>query len=100
MALVSGRPISFQMDLSPPLYVSRPVVVPELFQSLRPVAYSGSMDGEGRRVASGFVQGVQLSSNGDYNKVPEIEGAGGVRAKAEAKPSAAYRRQTEQSLRE
>jgi hypothetical protein len=44
MALVSGRPISFQMDLYSPLYVTRPVVVPELFQSLRPVAYSGKLD--------------------------------------------------------
>ena len=49
MALISGRPISFQMDLYTPLYVSRPVVVPELFQSLRPIAYSGSMEGETRR---------------------------------------------------
>jgi hypothetical protein len=45
MALVSGRPISFQMDLYTPLYVTRPVVEPELFASLRPVAYSGRMDG-------------------------------------------------------
>jgi len=36
MALVSGRPISFQMDLYQPLYVPRPVVEPELFASLRP----------------------------------------------------------------
>jgi hypothetical protein len=43
MALVSGRPISFQMDLYTPLYVPRPVVEPELFASLRPVAYSGSL---------------------------------------------------------
>src|SRR5262249_7660562 len=43
MALVSGRPISFQMDLYQPLFIHRPVVVPELFQSLNPVAYSGSM---------------------------------------------------------
>src|SRR5439155_15461645 len=46
MALVSGRPISFQMDLYTPLYVPRPVVEPELFASLRPVAYSGAMDGQ------------------------------------------------------
>src|SRR5256714_9270982 len=45
MALVSGRPISFQMDLYQPLYVPRPVVEPELFASLRPVAYSGGLDG-------------------------------------------------------
>ena len=44
MALVSGRPISFQMNLYDPLYVSRPVVEPELFASLRPVAYSGSLN--------------------------------------------------------
>jgi hypothetical protein len=43
MALISGRPISFQMDLYQPLYVTRPIVEPELFASLRPVAYSGGM---------------------------------------------------------
>jgi hypothetical protein len=44
MALVSGRPISFQMDLYTPLYVPRPTVVPELFASLRPVTYSGDLN--------------------------------------------------------
>jgi hypothetical protein len=43
MALVSGRPISFQMDLYQPLYVPRPVVEPELFASLRPPTYSGAV---------------------------------------------------------
>jgi hypothetical protein len=43
MALVSGRPISFKMDLYNPLYVTRPTVEPELFASLRPPTYSGSM---------------------------------------------------------
>src|SRR5262249_7817106 len=42
-ALVSGRPISFKMALYTPLYVPRPTVVPELFASLNPVAYSGSL---------------------------------------------------------
>jgi hypothetical protein len=44
MALVSGRPISFKMDLYSPLYVPRPVVEPELFSSLRPPSYDGLMD--------------------------------------------------------
>jgi hypothetical protein len=44
MALVSGRPISFRMDLYQPLYVPRPVVEPELFASLRPPTYSGDME--------------------------------------------------------
>src|SRR5215468_11574150 len=45
MVLVSGRPISFQMDLYQPLYVPRPVVVPELFASLRPPTYEGNLRG-------------------------------------------------------
>ena len=44
MALVSGRPISFKMDLYTPLYVPRPTVVPELFASLQPVTYSGDLN--------------------------------------------------------
>lgn len=39
LSLVSGRPISFIMNLYDPLYVSRPVVEPELFASLRPPTY-------------------------------------------------------------
>jgi hypothetical protein len=53
MALVSGRPISFKMDLYNPLYINRPTVEPELFASLRPVTYSG-----------GFKSPEQLTSNG------------------------------------
>src|SRR5207248_5020516 len=44
MALISGRPISFKMDLYTPLYVPRPTVEPELFASLRPQTYDGRMD--------------------------------------------------------
>jgi hypothetical protein len=50
MALVSGRPISFKMDLYNPLYMARPTVEPELFASLRPVAYSGAMRKPGNDV--------------------------------------------------
>jgi hypothetical protein len=39
LTLVSGRPISFVMDLYQPLYVERPEVKPELFASLRPQTY-------------------------------------------------------------
>ena len=52
MALVSGRPISFQMDLYQPLYVPRPVVEPELFASLRPPTYSGDLAGTEMRRSS------------------------------------------------
>ncbi len=43
LTLVSGRPISFQMDLYPPLFIPRPTVEPELFASLRPPTYGGPM---------------------------------------------------------
>lgn len=39
LSLVSGRPISFIMDLYQPLYLQRPVVVPEYFTGLRPQLY-------------------------------------------------------------
>ena len=45
LTLVSGRPISFVMDLYDPLYVQRPVVEPELFASLRPQIYGQAMEG-------------------------------------------------------
>jgi hypothetical protein len=44
MALVSGRPVSFRMNLYDPLYAPRPLVEPELFASLRPPMYEGNMD--------------------------------------------------------
>jgi hypothetical protein len=44
VALVSGRPISFKIDLYDPLYAPRPTVEPELFAALRPQTYDGSMD--------------------------------------------------------
>src|SRR5262249_42828302 len=47
MSLISGRPISFQMDLYQPLYVPRPTVLPELFASLIPRTYEGAMNVNG-----------------------------------------------------
>jgi hypothetical protein len=43
LALVSGRPISFVMDLYQPLYVARPRVEMELYASLRPQNYEQDM---------------------------------------------------------
>jgi hypothetical protein len=51
LSLVSGRPISFTMDLYQPLYATRPNVVPELFASLRPQVYDGATPAEKDRVA-------------------------------------------------
>src|SRR5688572_6801443 len=56
MALVSGRPISFRMDLYNPLYVDRPVVEPELFASLRPVTYQGGFEQGKDRLATDWAE--------------------------------------------
>jgi hypothetical protein len=59
---VIGRPISFQMDLYQQLYVPRPVVVPELFASLRPPTYTGTMDKDraGYQFSNGHFFGGRL----------------------------------------
>ncbi len=51
MALVSGRPISFVMDLYQPLYVPRPFVEPELYASLRPQVYGQTMSDADKQLA-------------------------------------------------
>lgn len=43
LSLVSGRPISFTMDLYQPLYATRPVVAQEQFAGLRPQVYEGGL---------------------------------------------------------
>jgi hypothetical protein len=50
LSLVSGRPISFMMDLYQPLYSTRPTVVPELFAGLRPQLYDNGIAGDRDRV--------------------------------------------------
>lgn len=44
LSLISGRPISFTMDLYQPLYNPRPVVQPELYANLKPQTYGNAMD--------------------------------------------------------
>lgn len=46
LTLVSGRPISFIMDLYQPLYLKRPTVQPELFASLGPQVYGKNMNAD------------------------------------------------------
>ncbi len=41
LSLISGRPISFRMDLYTPLYVPRPLETLQLYASLRPPEYEG-----------------------------------------------------------
>ena len=57
LGLVSGRPISFRMDLYEPLFVARPLIEPELFASLRPQTYGGDLDRDESRRADGKGEG-------------------------------------------
>ncbi|MGH7649254.1 MAG: hypothetical protein ACREND_14145 [Gemmatimonadaceae bacterium] len=50
LSLVSGRPISFTMDLYQPLYATRPNVVPEMYAGLRPQLYEGATAADSARV--------------------------------------------------
>jgi hypothetical protein len=51
LTLVSGRPISFVQDLYTPLFLNRPVVVPELYASLRPPVYEEGLARESKDLA-------------------------------------------------
>ena len=64
MALVSGRPISFVMDLYQPLYVPRPVVQPELFASLGPQVYGQGMEAVEREFAAAADRSSLASEGG------------------------------------
>jgi len=57
MSLVSGRPISFSMDLYQPLYVPRPVEQLAMYESLRAPTYEGDMDEAAKREEEAIAQG-------------------------------------------
>ena len=79
MALVSGRPISFRMDLYNPLFINRPLVEPELFASLRPPTYSGSL----AKFKGDAKNNAELA---DAEMLSEGEGKGDYRARAAGAP--------------
>jgi hypothetical protein len=65
LGLVSGRPISFQMDLYEPLFVPRPVVEAELFAALRPPTYQGAL-----QQGVPYLTGSKMSDPGDAARLP------------------------------
>jgi hypothetical protein len=60
VTLVSGRPISFIMDLYEPLYVDRPSVVPELFASLTSRTYDQDLSGKADQEALTGETGLRI----------------------------------------
>jgi hypothetical protein len=78
MALISGRPISFKMDLYNPLFVPRPTVEPELFASLRPPTYDGGFAGRNGRPGVATDDAVGLADGAMAGGVPGRSGAAGA----------------------
>lgn len=70
LSLVSGRPISFKMDLYQPIYIDRPTVELDLFQGLKPPVY-------------------RLGMNNAYFNQPAEAQAGSREADVAAAPAAA-----------
>jgi hypothetical protein len=73
MALISGRPISFQMDLYTPLFVPRPTVELELFASLRPPTYSHSLTSNGIEELQKRLERMDKAREGNTRAVSEDE---------------------------
>lgn len=80
LSLVSGRPVSFKMDLYQPLYVDRPLVQLELFSNLKPVRYEGEMeeakkfDGKKQALKESFM--ADKAAAGGFAPAPAAPGAG------------------------
>jgi hypothetical protein len=59
LSLVSGRPISFRMDLYSPTYLQRPLVQPEEYAQLRPQVYAGGASVMADSAPSGKAPGLR-----------------------------------------
>lgn len=84
LALVSGRPVSFSMDLSEPMYVFRPEVPVPTVAGVMPRQYEGGMKPTstdaivgGVRVSSGAAQSMMNSSMRMEAGAPGSPGGGG-----------------------
>jgi hypothetical protein len=93
LKLISGRPISFTMDLYQPLYIQRPEEQLELYSSLRPQIYGQDLGNE--KKARGFARrkGEALADKAKDSEMAEMRMglAGGAPAKPAAEPEAGWK---------
>lgn len=85
LTLVSGRPISFVMDLYEPLYVKRPVVEPELYASLRPQKYDQDLAAREQEFRAGLMEARRSKLRGQADEL--AVGAASPAAPAQAADS-------------
>ena len=74
LSLVSGRPISFRMDLYTPLYVPRPLEQLDIYASLRPPQYESGFGGE----REALFQQPAASDAAERKAAARSSGVGGV----------------------
>jgi hypothetical protein len=89
LTLVSGRPISFVMDLYEPLYLDRPVVQQELYASLRPRTYDQDLARKDAEFAEAARQLDDLQQLANNRGRASRSGLAAPAAPPPAKPSAA-----------
>ncbi|REK08988.1 MAG: DUF4139 domain-containing protein [Planctomycetota bacterium] len=82
LTLVSGRPISYRMDLYEPLYAQRPLEQLELYASLRPQVYGDDLAQQGERFEA-------LSRARAAGRLASGKGVAGGAAPEAAPPAAA-----------
>jgi hypothetical protein len=110
MALVSGRPISFVMDLYRPLYLPRPVVAPELYASLTPQVYGQDMEagerefaeaGQGQGIGGGMggMAGERQLARAARGRVPAAAAPAEMRAESMDKAGADFERDAVAAIR-
>jgi hypothetical protein len=84
LSLISGRPISFTMDMYEPLYAQRPVVVPEVYAALRPQTYGQAMEAPGEALKEARLQEEERTAQ-------QRQGAAGGRPEASSTPFGSLR---------
>jgi hypothetical protein len=78
LTLVSGRPISFLMDLYEPLFMARPLVTPEQHASLRPRVYDQDLAGRQREFEAAGVVARGRHASGSADGGAMMGGMGGM----------------------
>jgi hypothetical protein len=93
LTLVSGRPISFAMDLYEPLYIDRPQVQLELFASLRPRTYDQDLarsEAEFQNAGGEALQREQRALGAMRNRAYNLPGAKAASASPAPAADGAY----------
>jgi hypothetical protein len=78
LSLISGRPVSFRMNLYQPLYVERPLVQLQLFQDLKPTTYEGEMESMKRQAMGDGKTSTKDSADRARGSAPHKEGMPGA----------------------